>query len=117
MSVGIPSRPWAGPRWGTFAPKRRSALARGFAKGGLFRSWDWLLIAVTVGLTVLGALLVWAATEPELRAIGADPHTYLKKQLLWGGLGIILMFITASIDYRWFRRWTPVIYALSLLLL
>ena len=20
MSVGIPSRPWAGPRWGTFAP-------------------------------------------------------------------------------------------------
>lgn len=117
MSVGIPSRPWAGPRWGTFAPKRRSALARGWAKGGLFRSWDWLLIFVTIGLTVLGALLVWAATEPELRAIGADPHTYLKKQLLWGGLGTILMFITASIDYRRFRRWTPAIYGLSLLLL
>ena len=35
-------------------------------------------------------MLVWAATEPELRAVGADPHTYLKKQLLWGGLGIVL---------------------------
>ena len=117
MSVGVPSRPWAGPRWGTFAPKRRSALARGFAKGGLARSWDWVLIAVTIGLTVLGALLVWAATEPSLRAVGADPHTYLKKQLLWVGLGVILMFVTASIDYRWFRRWTPVIYGVSLLLL
>jgi rod shape determining protein RodA len=117
MSVGVPSRPWAGPRWGTFAPKRRSALARAFAKGGLARSWDWLLIAVTLGLTGLGAVLVWAATEPALKAAGEDPHTYLKKQLLWAALGVILMFVTASIDYRWFRRWTPVIYGAALLLL
>jgi rod shape determining protein RodA len=27
------------------------------------------------------------------------------------------MFVTASIDYRWFRRWTPVIYGAALLLL
>jgi rod shape determining protein RodA len=27
------------------------------------------------------------------------------------------MFVTASIDYRWYRRWTPAIYAASLLLL
>jgi rod shape determining protein RodA len=117
MSVGIPSRPWAGPRWGAFAPKRRSALARVFARDGLARSWDWLLILVTFGLTGLGALLVWAATESALRAAGLNPHTYLEKQLLWGGLGAILMFITASIDYRWFRRWTPAIYGAALLLL
>jgi rod shape determining protein RodA len=117
MSVGVPSRPWAGPRWGTFAPKRRSALARAFAKGGLARSWDWLLFAVTLGLTGLGAVLVWAATEPALEAAGLDPHTYLKKQLLWGGLGAILMVVTASIDYRWIRRWTPVLYGASLLML
>ncbi|HEY7264219.1 MAG TPA: rod shape-determining protein RodA [Trebonia sp.] len=117
MSVGIPSRPWAGPRWGTFAPKRRSALRRAFAAGGIARSWDWALIVVTIGLTGLGAVLVWAATEPALRAVGADPHTYLKKQLLWGALGLVAMFITASIDYRRFRRWTPVLYGAALLLL
>jgi rod shape determining protein RodA len=115
--VGIPSRRYAGPRWGTFAPKRRSLLVRGFAKGGLARSWDWLLILVASGLTGLGALLVWAATEPELRAAGEDPHTYLKKQILWGVLGLILMFAVASIDYRKYRRWTPLIYAGALLLL
>ena len=115
--VGIPSRRYAGPRWGTFAPKRRALLVRAFAKGGLARSWDWLLILVAAGLTGLGAVLVWAATEPTLRAAGEDPHTYLKKQVLWGVLGVILMFVVASIDYRRYRRWTPVIYCLSLLLL
>ncbi len=72
---------------------------------------------MTCGLTALGALLVWAATEPVLRQAGLDPHTYLKKAALWGFLGLILMFITASIDYRRIRRWSPALYGLSLLLL
>ncbi|MGH3208414.1 MAG: rod shape-determining protein RodA [Trebonia sp.] len=116
-SAGLPSRGWAGPRAGTFAPRQRSGLARAFAKGGVARSWDWPLIFVTCGLTVLGTLLVWAATEPELRQAGLDPHTYLKKAALWAFLGLSLMFITASIDYRRIRRWTPILYGVSLLLL
>ena len=115
--VGIPSRRYAGPRWGTFAPKRQPLLTRAFGKGGLARSWDWLLILVACGLTGLGTMLVWAATEPSLRAAGLDPHTYLKKQMLWGVLGLLLMFTVASIDYRRYRKWTPVIYGASLLLL
>ncbi len=116
-SAGLPSRGWAGPRAGTFAPRRRSGLARAFAKGGVARSWDWPLIFVTCGLTVLGTVLVWAATEPSLRQVGLDPHTYLKKAALWAVLGLILMFVTALIDYRRIRRWAPVLYGLSLLLL
>lgn len=117
MSVGIPSRGWAGPRAGTFAPRRRSRLGRAFARGGVARSWDWPLTGVTCALTAAGTLLVWAATEPSLRQSGQDPHTYLKKALLWAVLGLVLMFVTASIDYRRIRRWTPVIYVVSLLLL
>jgi len=117
MSVGLPSRGWGGPRVGTFAPRRQSALAKSFAKGGVVRSWDWPLILVTCGLAALGTALVWAATEPSLRQAGLDPHTYLKKAALWAVLGLILMFITALIDYRRIRRWTPVLYGLSLLLL
>jgi rod shape determining protein RodA len=115
--VGIPSRRYAGPRWGTFAPKKQTLLARAFAKGGVVRSWDWLLILVAGGLTGLGTVLVWAATAPALRAAGEDPHYYLKKQILWAVLGLILMFAVASIDYRRYRRWTPAIYVVSLLLL
>jgi rod shape determining protein RodA len=117
MSVGLPSRNWAGPRAGTFAPRRRSPLARAFASGGIARSWDWLLIAVTGLLTAGGTLLVWAATEPSLRQAGLDPNRYLKKAMLWGALGLALMFATSLIDYRRIRRWTPVLYGISLLLL
>jgi rod shape determining protein RodA len=115
--VGLPSRGWGGPRLGTFAPRRRSPVARSFARGGAARSWDWLLVAVTCALTAIGTVLVWAATEPSLRADGLNPHTYLKKAALWAVLGLILMFATASVDYRRIRRWTPVLYGLSLLLL
>ncbi len=117
MSVGLPSRGWAGPRAGTFAPRRQSRVGRAFAKGGVARSWDWLLFAVTCALAVLGTVLVWAATEPALRQAGLDPHTYLKKAILWAALGFVLMMATACVDYRRIRRWTPVIYGLSLLLL
>ena len=117
MSVGLPSRGWAGPRIGTFAPRRQSRLGRAFAKGGVARSWDWLLFAVTCALAVLGTVLVWAATEPALRQAGLDPHSYLKKAILWAVLGFVLMMATACMDYRRIRRWTPVIYGLSLLLL
>jgi rod shape determining protein RodA len=117
MSVGLPSRGWAGPRAGTFAPRRRGVLGRAFAAGGVARSWDWLLFAVTCALTVLGTVLVWAATEPQLRQNGLDPHTYLKKAILWAVLGFVLMMVTACTDYRRIRRWTPAIYGLSLLLL
>jgi rod shape determining protein RodA len=117
MSVGLPSRGWAGPRAGTFAPRRQSRVGRAFAKGGVARSWDWLLFAVTCALAVLGTVLVWAATEPTLRQAGLDPHTYLKKAILWAALGFVLMMTTACIDYRRIRRWTPVIYGLSLVLL
>jgi rod shape determining protein RodA len=117
MSVGLPSRGWAGPRAGTFAPRRQSRLARAFAKGGVARSWDWLLFAVTCALAGLGTVLVWAATEPALRQAGLDPHTYLKKAILWAVLGFALMMITACLDYRRIRRWTPVIYGVSLLML
>jgi rod shape determining protein RodA len=117
VSVGLPSRGWGGPRVGTFAPRHRSALARSFAKGGLARSWDWPLILVTCGLTALGTVLVWAATASQFRQAGLNPHAELNKAVLWGALGLILMFVTASIDYRRIRRWTPVLYGLSLLLL
>ena len=80
MSVGLPSRGWAGPRAGTFAPRRRSFLARAFDKGGVARAWDWPLIFVTCGLTAAGIVLVWAATAPSLSAVGLDPHTYLDRK-------------------------------------
>jgi rod shape determining protein RodA len=100
------------PRPGVLAARRpRSLLARAFARNSPLRHMDWLLIAVVLGLTAIGTLLVWSATEPGLVAAGQDGHTYLKKQLLNAVIGLIMMFGVSLVDSRQLRTWTPVVYA------
>ena len=102
---------------GRYRPTRAPLVARALAKRGLLRQLDWLLIAVAIGLTVMGTLLIWSATAPALEQAGLDPRTYLKKQVLNACIGVALLFITACVDYRKYRSATPVLYGLSLLLL
>jgi rod shape determining protein RodA len=117
--LGVPSRDFAGPRAGTFRRprRRRLLLVRLVAHGGLARQLDWLLILVTIGLAVLGTLLVWAATAPMLRGAGLNPDSYLQKQVMWVVLGAIFLFVVSAMDYRRLRAYTPAVYALALLLL
>jgi rod shape determining protein RodA len=76
---------------------------------------DWLLVLVVAALSALGVLLVWSATQPSLIAAGQDPHTYLKKQLLWVVIGLILMFVVSLADSRRLKAWTPFFYGATLL--
>jgi rod shape determining protein RodA len=96
---------------------RGSLRSRAFGRDGLLRQYDWYLILLTLCLTGAGTVLIWAATAPSLREAGLDPHTYLKKQVLNAGIGVILMFAAASVDYRRLRAWTPLGYGVVLLLL
>src|SRR5579875_3275590 len=77
------------------SPPSPSLARSGTGVGGFLRHLDWLLLVVVGALCVLGTLLVWSATEPGLRQAGADPHTYLFKEVLWFGIGAVLMFAVA----------------------
>jgi rod shape determining protein RodA len=106
------------PRPGTLAPRRpRSLLARALARNSPLRHMDWLLIVVVLGLSAIGTLLVWSATEPGLLASGLDPRTYLKKQLLNVVIGLFLMVAVSLIDTRQLRTWAPAFYAVTVLCL
>jgi rod shape determining protein RodA len=108
-------RGYSAPRAGLFAGRPRSLLARAFARNSMLRHMDWILILVVLGLTALGTLLVWSATQPSLSAAGQDPRTYLKKQLLNVVIGLVLMVAVSLADTRQLRTWTPLFYALTLL--
>jgi len=106
------------PRPGAFAGHRpRSLLGRAFARNSPLRHMDWLLIVVVLGLSGIGTVLVWSATQPSLLAAGQDPRTYLKKQLLNVTIGIVLMAAVSLIDTRQLRTWVPFIYGATVLAL
>ena len=114
---GYGVRGYRAPRTGAFAGRPRSLLARAFARNSVLRQLDWVLVIVVSGLSAIGTLLVWSATQPSLLAAGQDPRTYLKKQLLWVVIGLILMFAVSFADSRRLRSWAPLAYGATLLAL
>jgi rod shape determining protein RodA len=117
-STSYSARGLTTPRSGVFAGRRRkSLLARAFARNAPLRQMDWILVVVVLGLTAIGTLLVWSATEPSLAAAGQDPRTYLKKQLLNVVIGLVLMVGVSLADTRQLRTWAPIVYVGTVLAL
>jgi rod shape determining protein RodA len=114
-SSGYPVRGYSAPRPGAFAGRPRSLLARAFARNSVLRHMDWLLVLAVTALSAIGIVLVWSATQPSLLAAGLDPHTYLKKQLLWVVVGLFLMVGVSFMDSRRLRSWAPFVYGVTLL--
>ena len=74
-----PVRPGFGFRGGkTALPTLRSPSMwrRALAKDSTLRHVDWILVLAVLGLSLIGTLLVWSATAPGLRQVGANPRAY-----------------------------------------
>ena len=80
MSLG--TRDYTSPRTPGFGQKRPGLLSRALAKDSLLRKYEWVLLVAVVGLSLIGTLLVYSATQPS-----ADPRSYLIKQLINVALG------------------------------
>jgi rod shape determining protein RodA len=112
-----PVRPGIGFRGGkTAVPSLRSPSIwrRALAKDSTLRHVDWILILAVLALSLIGTLLVWSATAPGLRQAGANPHTYLDKQVLVVVVGLALMAGVSLIDYQVLRMIAPFAYAAGL---
>ncbi|HEX5189563.1 MAG TPA: rod shape-determining protein RodA [Streptosporangiaceae bacterium] len=107
--VSSQSRRRANPAW---VAVRRVA-ARAFGRESALRQADWLLLSTVLALTLLGTVMIWSATEPMLLRQGANPHTFLLKQLLNIALGLVLMLVVSSLDSRWLRLYAPILYGVS----
>jgi len=110
-------RGYSSPPTGLFSGRPQSMLSRAFARKSILRHMDWLLILVVCGLSALGVLLVWSATQPGLIQQGADPRTYLKKQLLNVVIGLFLMVGVSMLDSRRLRSLAMPFYIVTVLAL
>ena len=78
----------------------------------LTRYFDWVSIALTVSIGLIGLLFVFSATY-----IHDETSLFFKKQCIGFCIGIILYFASAFIDYRALLRWGYVLYLFIIILL
>lgn len=76
------------------------------------RHLDPTLIFVSIGLTIYGLLMVYSATHRALASFGDDPGFYLKKQLAFMMLGLIVLVFSAVLDYRLVKVYSPFIFGI-----
>jgi cell division protein FtsW len=76
-----------------------------------------LLLLVTLGLVAFGLVMVYSATSAPAALGNGDPGYYLKRQLVYAMLGLLLMVVLARVDFRALRRFAPTLVVSSLVLL
>jgi rod shape determining protein RodA len=86
---------------------RRRQAARARVGGG---RPDLVLLLAVASLVLLGALLVWSATEQRLLAAGADSTASLRRHLVNAALGAVLGTVVALVDPRALRTWAPLVW-------
>jgi cell division protein FtsW len=76
-----------------------------------------LLLLVTFGLVAFGLVMVYSATSASAALSNGDPAFYLKRQVVYAALGLLLLFLAYRTPFRALRGLAPILLAASLGLL
>ena len=80
-------------------------------------SADYTLLAVTMTLALVGLVMVFSASAIVAGNRFQDPGFFLKRQVAWLALGLLLMHLTSRIDYPlWKKLSIPMLFGMLLLL-
>ncbi|SDW05462.1 spore cortex peptidoglycan biosynthesis regulator SpoVE [Marininema mesophilum] len=69
------------------------------------RSPDLIIIVVILMLLTLGVIMVYSASAAYSQHKFGDSFFYAKRQLLFAGVGVLLMFVVSRLDPKLFRQW------------
>ncbi|MDP9442221.1 MAG: rod shape-determining protein RodA [Actinomycetota bacterium] len=78
-----------------------------------WRHVDLTLVGAVLAISSFGLLMVYSATRSRLAEGGIDPQYYLQRQALFVAIGVGVMIVTTFIDYRVYRDFAPLIYAVT----
>ena len=81
------------------------------------RHIDGVLIFTALALSVMGMFLIYSATRASLSAQHLDLSLYVKKQTTALALGIILLLLVATFDYRFAKVYAGMVYGAMIALL
>jgi rod shape determining protein RodA len=81
------------------------------------RHIDPVLIIAVIGLVIIGAFAIYSTTNEALSAVDLDPGRFVKRQITFAVLAVVVVMAVASFDYRFLRVYAGLIYATSIVLL
>jgi rod shape determining protein RodA len=81
------------------------------------RHLDPTLVVTVVLLSVISLLAVYSSTRQSQVDFGGDPSFYLKRQITWMALGVLLLLLSALFDYRFYKIYAAFIYVVVLAML
>ena len=79
--------------------------------------FDPVLVGTSVLLALIGVVMIYSATRAKLALAGEDPRYYLKRQLVFVVIGMVVMVAVALFDYRRYEQISTALYVLTLLAL
>lgn len=77
------------------------------------RHLDLTLFSAALVLTTVGCVAIYAATKPSQIAFGGDPNAFLKRQVAFFGLAMVVFVVSMLFDYRQLRGIAPIIYGVG----
>ena len=80
-------------------------------------AFDYTYFMTVMILVTFGLIMVFSASSPDSYYTYNNSYLIVQKQLLWVVVGLVAMFIMASIDYRILKRFATPILVISFVLL
>ncbi len=78
---------------------------------------DLILLATTMGLLTIGLIMVYSASAAWATYRFEDAWFFAKRQLFFGGVGIVLMCLIMRIDYWTWRTYSKIMLIICFILL
>lgn len=86
-------------------------------KHSFAKNHDWLLIITTILLAVFGLLMVYSSSYVFALYDRGDHLYFFKRQSMWLGISLIVFFILMHFPFRAFKKLSPLIILVSIILL
>ncbi len=90
---------------------------KSYKKTKIEGSADLTLLIAVILLSFAGTVMVFSAGGPYAYARYGDGAYFVKKQIVWLFLGFLIMFAASKIPPRIYKKCTPYIYVVTLVLL
>jgi cell division protein FtsW len=78
---------------------------------------DWPLLIATLMILTIGLVMVYSASAVLALNQHGDSFFFVKRQLIFAGLGVVIMLLLQRLDYMILRKWATPILILCFLLL